>query len=139
VQPPPFSIEDLSRDEERGPAWYWKNISLGEHTGTHFDAPIHWISGKDLPHNAVDTIEVSKFIAPACVIDCSRECAADPDFALTISFVEAWEARHGRIDPACWILLVTDRSTLSYPDSAGHRDDGAHTPGPAPSVVEWSV
>src|SRR5262245_35125855 len=41
----PFRIEEISRYDERGPAWYWNNISLGEHTGTHFDAPIHWISG----------------------------------------------------------------------------------------------
>ena len=46
----------MSRYDERGPAWYWNNISFGEHTGTHFDAPIHWISGKDLPNNAIDTI-----------------------------------------------------------------------------------
>lgn len=135
----PFRIEEISRYDERGPAWYWNNISLGEHTGTHFDAPIHWISGKDLPHNAVDTIEVSKFIAPACVIDCSRECAADPDFALTISFVEAWEARHGKIDPGSWVLLRTDWSKRTHPDYAGLHDDGAHTPGPEPAVVKWLV
>ena len=56
----PFRIEEVSRYDERGPAWYWNNISLGEHTGTHFDAPIHWISGKDLPNNAVDTIDVAQ-------------------------------------------------------------------------------
>ena len=67
----PFRIEEISRYDERGPAWYWNNISLGEHTGTHFDAPIHWISGKDLPNNAVDTIEPARFIARAAVIDCS--------------------------------------------------------------------
>src|SRR5262245_3688225 len=65
----PFRMEEVSRYDERGPAWYWNNISLGEHTGTHFDAPIHWISGKDLPNNAVDTISVAQFIAPAVVID----------------------------------------------------------------------
>ena len=42
----PFRIEEVSRYDERGPAWYWNNFSCGEHTGTHFDAPIHWISGK---------------------------------------------------------------------------------------------
>src|ERR1041384_8075228 len=57
-----FEVKEISRYNERGPAWYWNNISLGEHTGTHFDAPIHWISGKDLPNNAVDTIDVCKFI-----------------------------------------------------------------------------
>ena len=51
----PFRIEEVSRYDERGPAWYWNNFSCGEHTGTHFDAPVHWISGKDLPHNSVDT------------------------------------------------------------------------------------
>src|SRR6185436_11771950 len=34
----PFRIEEVSRYDERGPAWYWNNFSCGEHTGTHFDA-----------------------------------------------------------------------------------------------------
>ncbi len=66
----PFRIEEVSRYDERGPGWYWNNFSCGEHTGTHFDAPIHWISGKDLPHGSVDTIPAQHFIAPAHVIDC---------------------------------------------------------------------
>ena len=37
----PFALSEISRYDERGPAWYWNNISTGEHTGTHFDAPIH--------------------------------------------------------------------------------------------------
>ena len=49
----PFRIEEVSRYDERGPSWYWNNFSCGEHTGTHFDAPIHWISGRDLPNNSV--------------------------------------------------------------------------------------
>ena len=67
----PFRIEEVSRYDERGPGWYWNNFSCGEHTGTHFDAPIHWISGRDLTHNAVDTIPARHFVAPAVVIDCS--------------------------------------------------------------------
>src|SRR3981081_3330112 len=57
----PFSLEEISRYDSRGPAWYWNNISCGEHTGTHFDAPIHWVTGKDYPENATDSIPVSKF------------------------------------------------------------------------------
>ena len=52
----PFRIEEISRYDERGPGWYWNNISFGEHTGTHFDAPVHWITGRDLPNNATDTL-----------------------------------------------------------------------------------
>ena len=45
---PPFSSEVISHYDDKGPAWYWNTIHLGEHTGTHFDAPVHWITGKDL-------------------------------------------------------------------------------------------
>ena len=44
---PGFALEEISRYDERGPAWYWNTIHTGEHVGTHFDAPIHWVSGKD--------------------------------------------------------------------------------------------
>src|SRR5436309_13139493 len=79
----PFRCEEISRYDERGPAWYWNNFSCGEHTGTHFDAPVHWITGRDLANGSTDTIMPAHFIAPACVIDCSREAAADADFLLT--------------------------------------------------------
>src|SRR5271154_698349 len=104
----PFVLEEISRYDSRGPAWYWNNISCGEHTGTHFDAPIHWVTGKDYPDNATDTIPVQKFIAPACVIDCSGESAGNPDFLLTIAGVVDWEKQHGRIQPGSWVLMRTD-------------------------------
>lgn len=135
----PFRIEEISRYDERGPAWYWNNFTVGEHTGTHFDAPIHWITGKELPNNAVDTIPPVEFLAPACVIDCSTECAADADWVLTIPFVEAWEARHGRIPPRSWVLLRTDWHKLPAKRYVNLQADGPHTPGPAPEVVKWLV
>ena len=135
----PFRLEEISRYDARGPAWYWNNFSMGEHTGTHFDAPIHWLSGKDLPDNAVDTIQPRHFIAPACVIDCAKESAADPDFVLTVAFVEAWEAKHGRIPSGNWVLLRTDWSKRDARAYANLQQDGAHTPGPSPEVVKWLV
>src|SRR5213593_4181762 len=93
----PFRIEEVSAYDARGPGWYWNNFSCGEHTGTHFDAPIHWISGRDLPNNSVDTIPAQHFVAPACVIDCSAQAKADPDYLLTVDDIERWEAVHGRI------------------------------------------
>jgi kynurenine formamidase len=135
----PFRLEEVSRYDARGPAWYWNNFSMGEHTGTHFDAPIHWISGRDLPDNAVDSIPARNFIAPAAVVDCSREAADDPDFTLTVAFLKAWEKKHGRIEAGSWVLLRTDWSKKPYADYAGLRQDGAHTPGPAPEAVKWLV
>jgi kynurenine formamidase len=135
----PFRLEEVSRYDERGPAWYWNNFTVGEHTGTHFDAPIHWVSGKNLPDNAVDSIPPKNFIAPAVVIDCSAQAHADADFLLTIPFVEAWESRHGRIAAGSWVLMRTDWSRKPAAAFAGLGQDGAHTPGPSPDVVKWLV
>lgn len=134
----PFRIEEISRYDERGPAWYWNNFSCGEHTGTHFDAPVHWVSGKDYPQNKTDTIEVSRFIAPACVIDASVDVVANPDFLLTPQHIEAWEAKHGRIGAGSWVLMRTDWSKRSGPDAfLNIKEDGAHVPGPHPDLVPF--
>ena len=44
---PGVTIDVISRYDDKGPAWYWNTLRLGEHTGTHFDAPVHWITGRD--------------------------------------------------------------------------------------------
>jgi kynurenine formamidase len=135
-----FKMEKISQYDEQGPGWYWNNFSCGEHTGTHFDAPVHWISGKDHAQNAVDTIDVKNFIAPAVVVDASAEVAANPDWLLTVGFLEAWEARHGRIPEGAWVLLRSDWSKRTDPaEFLNLREDGAHTPGPTQEVVEWLI
>jgi len=136
-----FSVQRISRYDEAGPDWYWNNFTCGEHTGTHFDAPAHWITGKDLTGSTVDTIEPENFMAPAVVIDASREVAEDPDWLLTVPFVEQWEARHGRIPEGSWVLFRTDWSKR-ISDAAkfvNMRQDRAHTPGPTQHTVEWLV
>jgi len=136
----PFRIEEVSRYDERGPGWYWNNFSCGEHTGTHFDAPIHWISGRDLPNNTTDTIPVTNLIGPACVIDCSTEAAADADFLMGVRHVEAWEARHGRIPPRAWVLMRTDWSKRTDPEAYQNYDEtGQHTPGPDAEVIHFLI
>ena len=136
----PFRMEEISRYDERGPGWYWNNVSFGEHNGTHFDAPIHWISGRYMPDNSTDTIPIDSFIAPACVIDCSREAAVDADFLLTVNFLHQWERRHGRIGAGSWILMRTDWSKRTDPVAYQNIDDtGQHTPGPDTDAVKFLV
>lgn len=127
---PGLSIEVISRYDDKGPAWYWNTLHLGEHTGTHFDAPIHWITGKDLPGNACDTIPAQRFVGPACVVDVTQHTAADADFLLTPEHILAWEGRHGRIPAGAWVLLRTDWSKrTSVQDFFNADERGAHTPG----------
>ena len=137
----PFRIEEVSRYDERGPAWYWNNFSCGEHTGTHFDAPIHWVSGKDLPGNAVDSIPAERFIGPACVIDCSKEAKNDADFLLSKKMIVAWEKKHGRIPARSWVLMRTDWSKRSDDPVAyqNYDETGQHTPGPDVDAVRFLV
>jgi kynurenine formamidase len=134
---PGFSAEVISRYDDKGPAWYWNTIHLGEHTGTHFDAPIHWATGRDLPDNACDTIPVGRFVGPACVIDVSVEVARNPDFLLMPEHILAWEERHGRIPAGAWALLRTDWSKrVSASEFLNVGEDGPHTPGLHKSASE---
>ena len=64
-----FALHEISRYDERGPAWYWNDITTGEHTGTHFDAPVHWATGRD--GEDVSQVPVTSLIAPAVVLDFS--------------------------------------------------------------------
>src|SRR5690349_2838800 len=89
----PFTLHEISRYDERGPAWYWNDISTGEHTGTHFDAPIHWVTGRD--GQDVSQVPAASLIAPAVVLDFSAQSAENPDFLLEIEHVKQWEADHG--------------------------------------------
>lgn len=129
-QSPGVSMEVISRYDDAGPAWYWNTITLGEHTGTHFDAPVHWITGKDLPDNTTETIAVSRLVGPACVLDCSVESEADPDFILTPDWIEQWESEHGRIPAGSWVLMRTDWSKRRSAEAfLNLSEDGPHSPG----------
>lgn len=134
-----FRMEEVSAYDHRGPAWKWHNFTCGEHTGTHFDAPAHWVTGRDLPDNSVDTIAVERFIGPACVIDCSTEASEDEDFALTPAVIEAWEAVHGKIPAGAWVLMRTDWSRRSGANYLNMRDDGAHSPGPTSETMRLLI
>lgn len=125
-----FQLQEISHYDERGPFWYWNNFVTGEHTGTHFDAPVHWASGRELPDNTVDTIPVDRFVAPACVVDVSAESAENPDFLLTRHRVELWEQQFGEIPAGSWVLLRTGWANRDSPQAYLNLDeDGSHTPG----------
>ncbi len=124
------TIERISCYDDAGPAWYWNNISLGEHTGTHFDAPIHWITGKDLPNGTTDTIPASQFVGPACVFNVEEEVAQDPDYLFTPQHLEQWETQYGRVPSGAWALLRTGWSRRDGKESfINEEEDGPHSPG----------
>lgn len=136
----PFSKQEISRYDDEGPGWYWNNFSMSEHTGTHFDAPIHWVTGKDLPNNATDTLLLENLIAPVCVLDCTLEVATDKGFILTVDFLKQWEEQHGKIPAGSWVFLRSDWRKIADPDNyTNMQEDGAHSPGPDVEACKWMV
>jgi kynurenine formamidase len=136
-QTQPFELEEISHYDERGPAWYWNNFRTGEHTGTHFDAPVHWVSGKD--QGDVASVPARQLIAPAVVIDCSAKVADNPDFLLEIDDIKAWEQTHGPLPNGGWLLYRTgwDTRSASQAEFLNADESGPHTPGISVECAQW--
>lgn len=131
-----FQLHEISRYDDRGPAWYWNNFTTGEHTGTHFDAPVHWVTGSD---EDVAAIPPSRMVGPAAVIDCSDQVADDPDFLLEVSDIRDFEEEHGPLPVDGWLLVRTgwDARSGSQEDFLNADEDGSHTPGLSPDCARW--
>lgn len=128
-----FSLSEISKYDERGPAWYWNNFSTGEHTGTHFDAPIHWATGKEGAD--VSQVPARRLIAPAAVLDFSARSAADPNFLLEREHVEGWQKEHGPLPAGGWLLYRTGWAARSHDEAAFLN--GGHTPGISAECARW--
>lgn len=136
---PDVEIHKISEYDEDGPFFAWNWLKLGEHSGTHFDAPNHWITGRDHSDGSTDTLNTQRLIAPVNVIDCSQECAGDADFLLTAEHVREWEARHGAINAGEWVFMRSDwdRRTDDKQKFLNTDDTGPHWPGPTPDCIAY--
>ena len=141
--PPPFantpglSREEISHYDDRGPAWAWYTLTIGEHVGTHLDAPIHWITGKDGAD--VASVKPTQLIGPACVIDRTAEADADNGYLLTVADLEGWEAEHGQLPDRAWVLFRTGWQSRAQ-DAATFLnvgENGPETPGPDVDASRW--
>jgi kynurenine formamidase len=131
-----FELEEISRYDDRGPAWYWNNFHTGEHTGTHFDAPIHWVTGKD--QDDVASVPVSAFVAPALVIDVVDRVAADPNFLIEVEHLEAFTAEHGPFPDRAWLLCRTGWSSrTTQQEMINNTATGPTSPGMSAGCARW--
>ena len=133
---PRFELEELARYDERGETSYQNGIHTGEHVGTHFDAPCHWVTG--VAHGDVSQVPVTRLVGPAVVIDKTAAVEEDPDYLLTIEDVRAWESEHGTL-PEGWLLYRTGWANRSHDQDLflNADDNGPHTPGVAPDCAKW--
>lgn len=94
----PFKMERLV-DYDQG--YRLHKFEVGENTGTHVDAPAHFVEGQP----SIDQIPLSRLIVPAVVVDVQDKVADNPDYELTAADIEAWESAHGRIPENALVIL----------------------------------
>jgi kynurenine formamidase len=115
----PFTHEKVSWGKSAAGYWYSSaNYSASEHGGTHLDAPIHfaekgWTS---------DQIPINNLIGKAVVIDISAACAKNPDYQLTVSDIEQWESKNGKIPDQSIVLIRTGWGKF-WPDKKKYLGD----------------
>jgi kynurenine formamidase len=76
-------------------------VSFDEHTGTHIDAPVHFVAGG----LSADRLPVDRLIAPLAVVSIAGRAAKDPDTLVTVDDLVAWEKRHGRIPAGAVVAM----------------------------------
>ncbi|MGH8013940.1 MAG: cyclase family protein [Candidatus Binataceae bacterium] len=72
--------------------------------GTHIDPPAHF----DPNGVTMDRIPLKQMILPLVVFDMTPLLKRDPNHALTVADIEAWEKQHGRVPAGCFAALRTD-------------------------------
>ena len=107
--------------------FYSQEWTFGEHSGTHIDAPGHFVRGA----RRVPQLRPEELLAPAAVIDISGRAASDPDAEVELRDLERYERRHGRI-PRGAVVLMNSGWAARVNDNAAYKNaTGAtyHFPG----------
>ena len=131
-------------------------LTIGEHTGTHFDAPTHAIppSNSGLPHANEwgdvygEMVPIEKMQGALAVVDAreTRETEKRNGISplITLDFLKQWESEHGQFQPGEVVALLTgwDEFYVPYPEGLAFLMDPfqGRTPGwPAPTeeAVIW--
>lgn len=92
---PKFSI---ARD-----GFFANEITFDEHTGTHMDAPAHFVAGA----TTADKLPAEKFIAPLAVISIADRATKNADALLSVDDVLAWEKQHGRLPSGAFVAMYS--------------------------------
>ncbi|MEO8108088.1 MAG: cyclase family protein [Actinomycetes bacterium] len=110
---PPLRVESSESIDADGS--FTRRVSLDEHSGTHFDAPSHFVSGA--AH--VADVAAETLVRPLRVIDFTAKCAGQPDATLSVADMLTHEAVHGVIADGSAVFLRTDwvgdGDTLRFP------------------------
>jgi arylformamidase len=135
---PQFSIEQLAKIEKEGRET--RKITFGTHTGTHIDAPRHFIENGD----TVESIPLEKLVGPVQIVDFSNLKEEEPVtlemiksilISKKIIFKFGWGNRWGDMKFYDKYPFFT-KEAAEYLVSKGVELVGHDTPSPDASYVE---
>lgn len=130
----PMRIDTLVTVENDG--YYANRWEVHEHTGTHMDAPAHFVSGAA----TADRLTLAQLFAPIAVVDISAKAAADPDAMVTVADLEAWEQAYGPLPEGAMVMMYSGWEARAHDPTAflNLDDDGVmHFPGFSPEAAEF--
>lgn len=130
----PFRMKPVATFEQAG--YFANHLELGEHTGTHIDAPIHFQADAA----SVDQLTPAQLVGPGVVISIASRAATNPDATVEPSGLAQWEQQHGPIPTRSFVLIHTGWSDR-WPDEAAYRNADAqgllHFPGISEEAARW--
>lgn len=113
-------------------------VTFDEHTGTHVDAPSHFVAGAA----SGDRLPVDRLIAPLVVISIATRAAKDPDTLVSVDDVLRWEKQHGRVPAGALVAMRSGwDERVSTPDRFLNRDAKGtlHAPGFSEQAARFLV
>ncbi len=112
-----FSSKTLSKVVPDG--YYTNRWEIDEHTGTHMDAPAHFVTAGATS----DQLSISNFVAPLVLIDITDRAAKNDDASLSVDDILAWEKANGKIPPGgCVVMRSGWESRLAKPGAFLNQD-----------------
>jgi len=118
--------------------FFANEITFDEHTGTHMDAPAHFVAGT----TTADKLPAEKFLAPLAVISIEARAAKDADALVTVDDVLAWEKTNGRLPAGAFVAMYSGwGSRVSNAERFLNKDAKGtmHAPGFSEEVARFLV
>ena len=115
--------------------FYKQEWTFDEHSGTHMDAPAHFVDrGRFTPQ-----LTLRELVLEIVVIDIARRAQSDPDTVVTADDLRAFERRHGRIPNGALVAMDSGWASKVGNDAAykGGPPGDYHFPGFGDSAIEY--
>ena len=98
---PPVEFQTVAKFEQDG--YHLRKFSLGEHSGTHINAPNSFYQEKP----GIESYSPTSLVVSANMIDIRNKTTFNADYVLKIDDIKNWENQHQTISEGTLLLLQT--------------------------------